>query len=362
MPEPIINVESDKYALKPRLKLFLSADIIGSTAYKQPFTIQEDASNPTRWEKVIQGFYRQCEQEFISSWASLSSLLSIQCAAHLGEPPRLWKSIGDEVVFWKELSGDHELWLTIVCWMRMIKSIRDDFDKDAPGLDLKCSVWAAEFPVRNKAVALVLDPENPSELRVLNSYYTTQGHDAKALIGKADFIGPGIDVGFRLSKFSSSKKMSMSLDVAYLLARTYKSFSSFENEIRKKYNVELVKYMPLKTGSVPHDRDGTSLADWLCVYFSGNEELKGVLGGILYPKFWVSTIKASSLDAAKEKFYGDKRPALSWDYLESYCDKFYDDRKRFISAPFINSKESVTSVNFKLDYTGWHDAVVNDAF
>lgn len=359
-----IQVSKSKDALKPRLKLFLSADIIGSTAYKQPFTssgpgrTRKLPEENVRWVKVIQGYYRQAERSFLGDWTRLAATVGTGRSSPCGAAPRLWKTIGDEVVFWKEITGDLEIWLTLICWMRMVQQIRDEFEKEAPGLDVKCSVWTAGFPVRNKAVALTLDPDNPSELAALNAYYSEkEGSDTRRSIGSVDFIGPGIDVGFRLGGFASSKKMPISLDVAYLLSCTCKSFENFEDGLSRK-GISLVEWFPKNTGQFAPNLEGKNVPCRLAVYFSGTEELKGVLGGIRYPKFWISTIKSESLDAAKDAFYGDRRPALKWPELENYCGKFYNDRERFIAKPFINNADSVTFQNLSEEHRAWQGELV----
>lgn len=87
--------------LKPRLRLFMSADIVGSTALKQSPRKGPEVSS--EWFGIIQGFYLEIQKEFIKHWSDVDSKLGDK---FLGDPPELWKVIGDEAVFVKEIT-DH---------------------------------------------------------------------------------------------------------------------------------------------------------------------------------------------------------------------------------------------------------------
>jgi hypothetical protein len=350
----VIDITSVQPAHHPRLKLFLSADIIGSTAYKQPFDLTKDPTEAEKWADIIQGFYRTIASSFTQvRWGELQTIVASVEARHkssvnperLGRAPIFWKTIGDEVVFWKQLTDDSQIWLTLGCWLRTIQDVRDYFGRENIDLDIKSTAWIAGFPVRNKALLSSLDslPENTSDgLSVF--YKSTEDTGTEKFATIVDFIGPGIDVGFRISQFSSSKKMSISLDCAYLLAET--------KDVGEAIDLALTKHrealLPDKTGAVTGDNTG--YVERLKPFVSGDEPLKGVLGGINYPKFWIDTIKHGSLDAAKEVFYRKHRVQMDNKELLDYCTKFYDDRGRYISKPFINSSDSKTAANITDSY------------
>ena len=212
-------------------------------------------------------------------------------------------------------------------------------------LDVKSSVWSAGFPVRNKAVpnevfrAAGEAPRKPTD--ALAEFYSRLQNDDLSQTGMVDFIGPGIDVGFRLSSFASSKKLAVSLDCAYLLASTLDSILAFQ----EFYEDSEFNFFPNGTGG-----DGQKFEDRLRISFSGNEPLKGVLGGIHYPKFWINTLRVDSLDAAREKFYQGNRPHIIWKDLRIYCERFYKDRSAYINPPFINSRHSETLASMPEHY------------
>jgi hypothetical protein len=325
-------------AFHPRLKLFFSADIIGSTAYKQPLDIlRDDPRKHGRWAGIIQGFYKTVKEVFAEHWQTAANRLLVKPGqatkdTHLGPPPRFWKTIGDEVVFWKELTNSTQVWLAIACWMKTIESLRDYFDQvaDDPGssLDVKSAVWMAGFPVRNKVILDISSSRAPIKVLsdALRAFYA--GNESV----DADFIGPGIDVGFRVTGLASARKMSISLDVAYALAKTQSDIMDL--------HLDPAEYFPGKAGSTRSE-----FVDRLRVYYSGSEPLKGVLGGIRYPKFWISVLARDSLEAARVALYTeDHGQKVDWVRLQSFCDHFYNDRRKFVARPFIVGDKNLNDV------------------
>lgn len=321
------DVDDIPLGFRPRLKLFLSADIIGSTAYKQPFDIDRvDPKDHAKWSRIINGFYARMRESLTDHWHQAAVLLKGR-EELLGPHPRFWKTVGDEVIFWKELTDPLQIWLTLACWMKTVASIREFFE-DHQGqsdnlLDVKCTAWIAGFPVRNKPVLDVPDEDDPAA--ALNSALAAFYDDERGA-PPVDFIGPGMDIGFRLSAFSSSRKMSVSLDVAYLMACSHADMQAEEVPAKPTF--------PRSIGS-----PDLPFVDRLAIYHSGSEALKGVLGGILYPKFWINMTKCDSLDEANERMvHGAKRTSVDWPLLKDFCSKFYQDRRRFLSVPFIFPK------------------------
>lgn len=376
-----------------RLKLFLSADIIGSTSYKQPFpsgllskpksTVLPDGKEmqdvisdqiklnfgrTQNWQFEIQRFYNDMESKFRNRWGNLQrrvqrnqsdDILNIM----VGPSPRVWKTVGDEIIFWKELEHENQIWATFCTWMKAIGDIRKSFKDRQVALDIKSTAWIAEFPVRNKILYsqdniktiaeqanrdLMVKLSPPSNEELISLYYKNQAQ------GSADFIGPAIDIGFRISKFSTSKKMAISLDVAYLLYLSYaKNIAPcFQNQTEDRNKSIVRAYeedLRLPSNFLIYNRgfeNNTEHARF-CVHYSGTEYLKGVLGGLKYPIFWINTSEMDSLDAIKDKLYidGARRDGIEWSALGEFCKKIYDDRKEFIREPFVNHPSTSTSID-----------------
>jgi hypothetical protein len=171
-------------------------------------------------------------------------------------------------------------------------------------LDIKCTAWLAEFPLQNKQVI------GPSGIRV-KSVDSSDMEAVGALIGeyeaapekfsdtRIDFVGPAIDIGFRLSGKSSSRKFIISLDLAYLI-------------------------------SISNRRDDK---DILKIHYEGRHYLKGVLGGVEYPIFWIDMSVEGSSDKTEDILY--KREKLDWHDIEDFCKSFYEDVSNPSYRPFI---------------------------
>lgn len=128
--EPLHKSES------PHLRLFLSADIVGSTAFKQnasALQAQEQSATHSHvnrspfpsWFTIVLQFYQQAEQSFAMQWQEISTQnTSGDGDDFFGDPPELWKTIGDEVLFSKRI--DHP-WQAVVCmhaWVATIEGLR----------------------------------------------------------------------------------------------------------------------------------------------------------------------------------------------------------------------------------------------
>src|SRR5689334_14176201 len=100
---------------QPCTRLFLSVDIVGSTAYKQHSTsslVADQSSLDVRWPTLFLRFF----QDFPSIFASC--LDEAQSATNVADfkpapPPVLWKAIGDELVFYQEVSTEAQVGVAV---------------------------------------------------------------------------------------------------------------------------------------------------------------------------------------------------------------------------------------------------------
>lgn len=307
--------------LKPTLKLFIGADIIGSTALKQSqtnFDEDEDKEKTeVRWFDVIRDFYRVSQYEFISKWTEKKSL-SAHADEHYGSAPILWKTIGDEVIFVKDITDHRQITTAINSWKEAVIKINDFFvKKNLPNLKVKCVCWIAGFPILNREIAIQANdghspPPSPEEAerlnyKLLNDCYVNKNKDISV-----DYIGPSIDTGFRLSTQATKRKLVVSIDVAYFIAATRK-----ENGI-----------------------------DVLELYYDGAIQLKGVTGGNEYPIFWISV--------GNEKIYEEEdklknNNTVDLRRVENYCEFYYAARDKFTFRPFISGEHAILG-----EYPDWY--------
>jgi class 3 adenylate cyclase len=125
-----------KETFEPRLKVFLSADIVGSTALKQSY---KDDISDVIWPSIIQGFYRNFIEAIDLAWfaaqghvfdtavRAIKSNRAIERELRdlFGPPPKFWKTIGDEVIFWKEITCETQMATVLAVWLNAVREVRD---------------------------------------------------------------------------------------------------------------------------------------------------------------------------------------------------------------------------------------------
>lgn len=157
--------------LRPQLRLFLSVDLVGSTALKQgvrfPLSAPEDSSSWSRsgseWFTAIAGFYRNFDREFKSAWKSYSESNVAAKGWVPGDRPELWKANGDELLYSKRISEVHQVVATVAVWITALRRYRKQLQQHGSPLDVKASGWLAGFPVNNSEVILDLSEEGNSD-------------------------------------------------------------------------------------------------------------------------------------------------------------------------------------------------------
>jgi hypothetical protein len=207
-----------------KLLLFLSVDVSGSTKFKDEKSRVVDDKSPARsepnWIDVFSWLYTRVPYHVAHSWRnepnpSPSNII-------LYPEPILWKTIGDEFVFVKEITHHIQVLHTVRSFLLAIDQVRIGLQQKAKTLDLRSCVWMAGFPVNNRIMAL----------RKVESAGVSENEDnkpdeaaareivdaAKEDFRNCEFIGPWMDIGFRLAKHSSARKCIVSAEVALMLA------------------------------------------------------------------------------------------------------------------------------------------------
>lgn len=204
-----MNIESSLY-------LFISVDVDGSTAYKNK---NDQRNNEHPWIGFFKHFYEEYPNTFLRNSLKNQDLC-----------PSVWKSVGDELLFYKKIDNIHTVKEIIKGTIQSIEIYNDKYIKRNFPLGLKATAWIAGFPVINAII------------------------DKIAADNTIDFIGPSIDIGFRISKMSSLSKFYISVELAYILSDTMSSseYNKFNN-----------------------------------IHYSGDIELKGVFNNKPYPAIWI---------------------------------------------------------------------------
>ena len=234
--------------------LFLSIDMVNSTEFK---------NHEPLWPFVIHKFY-VCVVEDVK-----------KVCPHWN----VWKYIGDEVVFWRHVQRTdnlaqliHDTHAALLRIMEKLDQIEGKNHIHTRNLiSAKATVWtaAADFvpsPMigghRDQAVT------HPNKIiredHIIGLDGGQQAHETVLF----DFIGPEIDIGFRISKFAHRGVLLLSCGLAYLLLQQ----SRTTDQVGK--HLKIVSY----------------------------EQLKGVWGGRRYPIIWYT----DNWNTIEEKFYYDE--------------------------------------------------------
>lgn len=207
-----------------RVRLFLSVDLTGSTAYKH------EKKHSLLWIKAFKTFYETFPNLLRKHYSETAQedrhLFSIERENGF---PRLWKTVGDEILFCCTLTSLCHLG---VCIDAFIKTLID-YGKIAKtyNLDTKGNAWVASFPTPNCSIKPIKSFSGQNE----NSLPTEDDEiEVDEDPSKFDFLGKGIDAGFRISRNSGINALTISPGLGILLCecKELKSISNFDTDIR----------------------------------------------------------------------------------------------------------------------------------
>lgn len=167
----------------PQLYLFLSVDIIGSTQLKY------DPEKPINWFNSFKAFYISFPDELKSK---LKLVYDLEGLTYSEENLVVWKYAGDEILLFSTITQKDEVPCIILAFR---KTLEDWFAKSPEKLKIKGSAWIGQVPFIDRKIINIKKNTN-NEL--------------------PDFIGPSIDCGFRIGKYSSQTEISISIEVADL--------------------------------------------------------------------------------------------------------------------------------------------------
>jgi class 3 adenylate cyclase len=177
-----------------QLRIFLSADLSGSTQYKA----RSACDGLPAWVMAFYDFHTRFADELDAAYDDLPSVL----AAHHGpESERLlpWKHIGDEIVFSAKLSCCRQALGHVVAAVKAVERFERLWREpghwpDGQPMTIKLTAWLAGFPVTNYSIEL-----------------------ASQAVRSVDYLGPSVDLGFRLRGLATPTRFPVTADLGYLL-------------------------------------------------------------------------------------------------------------------------------------------------
>lgn len=276
----------------PSLKLFISFDLIGSTSFKHSKDSRIHFAEA--WYVFFKKFYINNPISLLKSYTKLLSkeidfdTIENQQDLENFTLPYLWKNLGDEIIYVADIEDTKHIVYHIEAMQKAI--IHHNSYNDII-LKVKGAAWIAHFPVINSVIFDEVSHKiEKSKVRICNNKHI-------------DFIGPTIDLGFRISKYSSQRKLVLSTALTYMLVK----------ELIKDKNCENI----------------------FSFYFDGMQETKGVRDGS-YPIVWIDNYQGHTPKA--EKLYGVKKERCELQLLYSFVgdQMFLSDKNT--TFPFVYSE------------------------
>lgn len=299
--------------LVPELRLFMSVDLAGFTAYKYNKNTESSESEIKRseWKKTVQHFFAVFQETLHTNWvgelkqainpySGYSKILKDWPVDKVSGCPTLWKPIGDELVFAKKLNTPLEAVLALHAFKESVASY-DNYlmSNDKGNLGVKGTAWLAGFPILNQETRLDwLEEANKDE-----DIFEVQGLSSKAWkpenpITDNDFVGISMDIGFRLAGRATRRKLVLSADLAWMI-------------------LEVMD-------------EGGKAFDFMC---DEPEALKGVLENDPYPTVWIDMGSKSNRKHEREATRRSTSPPGA---LKTYLLEFLSDQKNPLVLPYIH--------------------------
>ncbi|SDE14515.1 hypothetical protein [Limimaricola pyoseonensis] len=269
-------------AAEYRVRLFLSVDLSGSTAFKnsKDGEARETGATPY-WVTVFQRFYSDFPGLFAAEFQRQrnDSVGADTC-------PELWKAVGDELVFCGRVASKKSCAVALDAFIKTLHQYRKRLSDQGVDLNLKGAGWLAAFPEPNRTVQLRARENSPELLPASEALELSADKEPFQF----DFLGKAIDTGFRVASRAQPDKFALSVQLARLLVNSGPDLS-FGHQIR------------LERPSI----------------------LKGVNKNEPYPFLYIDTMEYLPTQAAKQLEREVLRegevpnPARLSEYLTAYC-------------------------------------------
>lgn len=304
----------------------MTVDLVGSTAYKATPMDEAKASEDPRPEWVLR--FRQFYQQFPEILeAQFRETDFARDANHDADSlrPKIWKTIGDEILFCCRVVSVHHLACCVTAFLKTLDAYGRNLDADRVPLDVKGAGWIAAFPAENISIE-IFGGSRAASVTTDNDDVLTEKFEAAADAEphKYDFLGKGIDAGFRVAKNASSDRFTASLELGYILAdATDHSFFSG----RFSYH--------------------------------GREALKGVNGGRPYPVISIDAERNQSkrLLRTRERILTQEPEVTAValkDFLHAYME---NDGIELPSLPSDTNSDAEPPKSYLQFKTAWHSNV-----
>lgn len=250
--------------------LFFSFDLVNSTEFKSKYSEE--------WKKVFTRFY-----ELVTNRMDKYHRRAF-----------VWKYIGDEILFYLKVKSFEDIYQAPINSLNIIKDVISSINQEVPKskniLFIKGTLWISGVRYYNPR------DNNEVDLEVFKNIAFSAGDMPLWLDQqRIDFLGPDIDLGFRLSKFTQKRQLLISAELAYLLHRKNGDISSHGRQ--EDYRFDTNK----------------------CCKLIVLEQLKGIWNNRRYPIIWFNTEwdfdYDEYLDSKLVRIINDKEELVFCDYI-----------------------------------------------
>jgi hypothetical protein len=306
----------------PKQLIFLSIDAIDSTRLKSS---PEQSGTSGLWAQSLASFLSEVAVVYRNK---LADVINKHCPDNCPRKKEhrleasthkvnVWKYIGDEVVLMAKLTCEkHHASLHVLALAETIKEFNSVFSKyyenKSEKLRFKGTAWVAGFPVRN------IELELP-------------GPDVEKV---NDFLGPSMDLGFRLSKVASDDRLIISASLAYLIMKDVSMNKPIELKKRKCHR------LPLCFGGLAEFK-GIKNNKHPLIWYSVNETDESGLCNVEYDELQGFLQDNFFIDPDNPPFIPGADP-VSQEYMEKY-NKATEEQKSIPGTPFYQKGQNFTS-------------------
>lgn len=331
--------ESTSYEVPAyRVRLFLSVDLTGSTAFKH------SKSSPLEWLKAFQQFYGTFPRKLSELYQQIGQSACLSDEELESGSPKLWKTVGDEILFCCKIESVHHVSVCIEAFIQTLQQFGEGIQQF--NLNTKGNAWVASFPTPNSSIMPISAEDSVTDSLSGNNDLVSEEMEKQADLhpNKFDFLGKGIDSGFRISKNSSIDTLTISPGLGILLldACQNKKFTKFERKIRlaemqcfkgvadgNSYPVLVIDVFRNKAYEELVNAQNNLLG---VRYKQDHEELQNFLRDFL--NFY-------NIELPEVKLYAADTTTILPKFYEEYKDKWEDGRKELI----LQSTQEEKSIN-----------------
>ena len=193
--DDIETLKSTSSSERKGICLFVSFDLDNSTSLKM--------KENSRWPSIIMSFYEIITKEINEEINGIN----------------IWKYLGDEVLFYYNIKNIQKIYNFPEKLHAIQKRVKEKIacrHEAVENLDIKCTVWIAGIRyVQPKNIEILQDFDDLDEEQIYRNIRVAINQSGEKIV--ADFLGPDIDTGFRIAKYSNKRIIALSAEYAYLL-------------------------------------------------------------------------------------------------------------------------------------------------